>query len=138
MKDNMDVIKWRSSFDTGIAEMDEEHRRIIDVINQLYRMLRGHEENGDLEGIYTILKEYSELHFEHEEELLRSNDYPDMKEQGDSHREFVEKLEEIREDLKANDPSVIPGVYKYLREWWIGHIVESDKKYGPFLKEKGL
>ena len=138
MSDSMDLIKWRASYETGIAEMDEEHKQIIEIVNRLYRMLRGAEDTDDLKSIYTTLAEYSEQHFKHEEELLQKHNYPGMEEQGQSHEEFVNKLQEIRDDLEANDAKAIPEVYKFLREWWIGHIVESDKEYGPFLKEKRL
>jgi len=33
--DYMDIIKWRNSYETGIAEMDNEHRQLIQLINQL-------------------------------------------------------------------------------------------------------
>ncbi len=36
----MALIKWRDSYATGIPEMDDEHREIIDIINTLYEMIR--------------------------------------------------------------------------------------------------
>ena len=35
----MALIEWRSEFETGVADVDHEHRELVDLINQLHREL---------------------------------------------------------------------------------------------------
>jgi len=129
----MTVIKWRESYETGVEEMDNEHKTLIDIINQLYQMQREKKSYEELKGIYNRLLQYTENHFQHEEKLLEESGYAQYKEQCQSHVDFIEKLKDLKEDLLSAKESSAPVVYKFLREWWLNHIVGMDKEYGPHL-----
>ena len=132
----MSVIKWRESYETGIAEMDNEHRELIEIINQLYQMQREKKAYDELKNIYNRLLEYTRNHFLNEEKLMEDSNYPGLQQQKNSHAEFVAKLQEMENDLVSANESVAPVVYRFLREWWLDHIVGMDKDYGPHLLEK--
>ncbi len=131
----MTIIKWRDSYETGIEAMDNEHKKIIVIINQLYQMQRDKKSFDELKVIYQSLVEYTEQHFQHEEQLLDEAGYPELGQQRASHVVFVQKLSEMEKDLLAAKESAVPVVYKYLRQWWLDHIVGEDKLYGPFLQK---
>ena len=59
----MPLIKWRDSYATGIKEMDDEHREIIDIINTLYEMIRDKKNYDELKNVYERLYNYSLNHF---------------------------------------------------------------------------
>jgi hemerythrin len=133
----MDIIKWRASYETGIRKMDEEHKQLIVVINTLFNMIRSGEKEADLKKVYDTLSAYTQKHFRHEEEILKKHGYEDFDDQKFEHSQFIEELEKMRSELDSNSEEAVAKVYKFLREWWIDHIVGSDKKYSQFLKEKG-
>lgn len=129
----MTIIKWRDSYSTGVEEMDKEHHEIIDIINQLYEMLRKKRERAELKTIYDRLHRYTEKHFQHEEQMMEESGHEGLAEQQQAHKQFVSELDRMEADLLSADESVVPVVYKFLREWLLKHIVEVDKRYGPNL-----
>ncbi|MDJ0624213.1 MAG: bacteriohemerythrin [Desulfocapsaceae bacterium] len=131
----MALIKWRDSYATGIPEMDDEHREIIDIINTLYEMIRDKKNYEELKNVYERMYNYSLNHFSHEEQILEESNYSGLAAQKEQHSRFAARLEEMKEQLLSADESAIPEVYKFLREWWLQHIVEVDGQYGDVLKE---
>lgn len=131
----MSIIKWRESYETGVEEMDNEHRELIDIINLLYQMQREKKSYEELKGIYQRLLDYTQNHFQHEEKLMADSQYPGLQEQQQTHEKFVLRLKDMEEDLVSAKESAAPVVYKFLREWWLDHIVGMDKNYGPHLQQ---
>ncbi len=131
----MTVIKWRDSYTIGVEEMDEEHKKLIEIINRLFQMIRDKKSYEELNEIYESLVAYTEQHFQHEEKLLDEAEYPRLEEQRTLHAEFVKKLEEMKNNLTSADESIAPVVYKFLRDWWVQHIVGEDKLYGDFFEK---
>ena len=129
----MSIIKWRDTYATGVAEMDAEHHEIIDIINQLYDMLREKKSYTELKNIYDRLYSYAENHFRHEEQLMEAAGFEGLDDQLQAHVYFVDELAKMEANLLSADESVAPVVYKFLREWWLKHIVELDKRYGSIL-----
>lgn len=130
----MALIKWRDSYATGIKEMDDEHRELIAIINTLYEMIRDKENYDELKRVYERMYNYSLHHFSHEEQILEESQFSGLAEQKEQHVSFVARLEEMKEQLLSADESITPEVYKFLREWWLHHIVEVDGRYGDNLK----
>jgi len=129
----MSIIKWRDSYATGVEEMDAEHHELIDIINQLYEMMREKRPRAELKSIYDRLHSYTENHFRHEEQMMIESEYDGLAEQQKFHKQFIIELDKMEADLLSADEAVVPVVYKFLREWWLNHIVEVDKRYGPTL-----
>ena len=132
----MAVIKWRESYETGVEEMDREHQALVAIINQLFEMQRDKKAFSELRDVYQKLIEYTEKHFQHEEQLLEKSGYPELENQKRFHRHFVTKMETMKDDLIEGKEEAAPVVYRYLREWLLGHIVEEDMKYGNHLQKK--
>jgi len=72
----MEILKWREGYETGIEAMDNQHKYLIHLINQMYTILR---EKEGLEALDTVLAEmsdYAEQHFHDEEDILLKHAYP--------------------------------------------------------------
>lgn len=135
----MTLIKWRASFETGVAEMDEQHKKIIELINEIYPSIRKENCREKLQKILGEMDQYALEHFEAEEGLLAQQNYPELDEHRESHKEYMVSLQQLKVQLEGeggNDKDVATAIYSYLRQWWQDHIVELDKQYGPFLQEK--
>lgn len=130
----MTIIKWRESYETGVAEMDAEHKELIDIINQLYQMQREKKSYEELQDVFNRLVRYTENHFSHEERLMEQTKYGEVEQQKAAHQKFIEELKEMEPDLVSGREDAAPVVNKFLREWWLNHIVGMDKEYGPHLQ----
>ena len=134
----MEIIKWRESYETGIPSMDQQHRVLIDLINQLYTMMREKSSEDELGSILQRCLDYGEEHLQTEEALLEQHGYPEMEQHIAHHQKFFKTIEDLKQQYGEQEGEVTPEIYKFLRTWWIDHIVAEDKKYGPYLKEKGV
>lgn len=134
----MDIIKWRESYETGISSMDMQHKKLIELINKLYRVIRKEESSDSIEEILGEMNKYAAKHLKEEEAILKANDYPDYTNHISIHQNYLDKLETLMAAAKKENEAAVNDTYAFLRQWWMGHIVAEDQKYGEFLKSKGV
>lgn len=136
----MDILKWRSSYETGIPSMDEQHKKLIDLVNTMYRVMRGSENISSVDEVLEEMEKYAQIHFRDEEELLQKHNYTAFESHIAAHQIYREKIAVLLKEMKEDESrkgTVEKQLYSFLRQWWIEHIVQEDKEYGAFLKEKG-
>lgn len=134
----MDLIKWRDAYGTGILSMDDQHRKIIDLINELYKKIRREDTHGSVQEVLVEMMKYAEEHLQAEEKLLKINEFHDYDEHISKHVIYRERLKALMAESQNDPDAAVKSTYTFLRQWWMGHIVEEDKKYGEFLKGKGV
>ena len=134
----MDIIKWRASYETGIPSMDEQHRKFIGLINTMYHVMRNDKGPGEIDTVLAEMSEYANSHLRDEEALLKENGYAEFENHLALHKEYLKKMEELRAEWEKDKTAGAKNIYGFLRQWWLGHVVEEDRKYGLFLKEKGI
>ena len=127
---------------TGISIVDEEHRQLFDTINQAGALL-GVEGNlsSEAKSLLLVLKQYTETHFQHEEEYMSEIDDPELPRQKREHQAFKEELEKFPlEKLDGTDgKQVLKELLEYLARWLYHHILGSDimiGKMNPVAAEK--
>jgi hemerythrin-like metal-binding protein len=130
------LIHWSSSYSVNVEAMDQEHQRLIDIINCLYAAMREGRGREALAGILDELVQYTRTHFSHEERLMQQAAYPGYEEQRSAHAALVERLGEIREKLVAGT-ALSQEVMSFLKNWLVSHIQGLDKKYGPHVNRSG-
>jgi hemerythrin-like metal-binding protein len=134
----MDIIRWRESYETGIGSMDVQHRKLIDLMNTLFKMIRNQEANDSINEVLGEMNKYAEMHLHDEESILMNNNYPDLSNHIALHRNYREKVRMLIDESKNGNEAIINETYLFLRKWWMEHIVKEDKQYGEFLKSKGI
>lgn len=132
----MEILKWRESYETGVEEMDEQHKRLIQLVNKMYGIIRDKKGFESLGVILNEMTDYAEQHFRDEEALLDKCGSPDLESQKKSHREYSARVNELLAVAKDDKHSAAQDLYTFLRHWWIDHIVGEDKKYGLFLRNQ--
>ena len=111
--------------------IDTEHKIILGLINELYEAVVSKKQDVDLKSISDRLVRYTNTHFQHEEQMMRECDYPQI---------FEHKLEHDRLRQRTldfhNNLTLVTGrdMLRFLKDWWCGHIQESDKAYAPYLQ----
>jgi hemerythrin len=134
-----EFVSWSDNLSIGIGVIDEQHRELLRLTNDLYRGCSRIGEERDLyfkDAIHRSV-DYVKIHFSTEESLLEKVNYPDIEAHKKEHRDFIIKvLENVRdfEDGKRFAPSAF---VRFLRDWILTHIAVSDKNYGPYLLNSG-
>lgn len=131
MTDNL--INWNETYSVGNAEMDEQHKKLIDIINKLFKSFKeGNAQEISSEILYEMI-EYSNFHLNSEEKLLYKYNYTEKDKHEKLHEEFRKKTNELKFDLKNSSEGSHYKLIEYLKEWWTNHILVEDKKYSNFL-----
>ena len=132
----MNIIKWRDSYNIDIESMDMQHKKIIELVNKLYNVIRNDASDNSIVQILEEMTKYAEKHLQEEEVLLKTNNYPDLTTHLAMHQLYRDRLNTLLQDLKKGNGTAVMDTYSFLRQWWTQHIMTEDKKYGVFFKSQ--
>jgi hemerythrin-like metal-binding protein len=132
------LIEWSAELSTGIEEVDNQHQRLVDIINELHIAMLDRREKQVMSKIFTELVNYTKTHFAFEEELFERHGYPAEEAHKLQHQQLAQKVIDLKEEFDAGNTAVTLEVMRFLRDWLADHIIGSDKRYAPFLIEKGV
>ncbi len=133
----MPLIEWRNDFSVNIREVDEQHKKLIAMLNELYDAMSAGKGKEVLSRILDGMAEYTVTHFTTEERLMREYNYPGYVKHKREHESFVRRVLEFREKFEKGEITAVE-VMRYLSEWLKNHILGSDKKFGPYLNARGV
>ena len=133
-----DLMPWSSSLENGVSEFDNQHHRLVDLINELYRAMKTGRGNDVVIKVLDELVDYTGTHFAAEEKLMVEHQYPDYDSHIIIHREFVAKVVDFQNKLKSGEATLSLDLLEFLKDWLIGHIKGVDRKYGPFFNGQGV
>ncbi|MCK5665326.1 MAG: hemerythrin family protein [Thiotrichaceae bacterium] len=131
-------LVWDDAYSVGVEEMDNDHKKLINLINQLQTSVDYYTgKEFELKALDELV-DYTKTHFKKEEKLLEESDYADLASHKIQHTQFIEKINQAAEDYKNNADATIVDTLKFLREWLINHINGTDKEYTQTLNNKGI
>ena len=128
-------MEWHSEFLTGIEEIDKQHRRLFDKINDFITTTRNENHSGILE-VFTFLANHTQAYFRSEEELMRRHDYPFMESHQQEHKRFIAYIMALTAEAEAgnSDPHYLSfRVQLLLFDWFTGHLAKTDRHMGRHL-----
>ncbi len=127
-------FQWKDSYNTGIKLMDQQHQRLVELINQLFQCMKNGGDRMALSSVVDELVNYTVTHFRAEEDIMRKNNYPDLEAHMQIHKNFVEKVGVYAEKLKSGERLPPTDIYNFLKDWLISHIEKQDRDgYGKYL-----
>jgi len=135
----MAFMEWTGSFSVGVAVFDDEHKKLIALINRLHECASGGRDLPALKSICDELVDYTLQHFRHEEEYFDEWGYPGAKEHTARHEQLQRRVYAYRNRLQgAEGMELALEMLRFLSDWLQRHIMIEDRKYGQFLLQKGL
>jgi len=126
---------WSPEFSVGVGLLDEQHKRIISMINQLSSVKEVTTDSEMISDLITKMTQYSQKHLKYEEELLLQYRYPLFEEHKQDHRYYLKKIVAFTLAIPNGIPEVPQEVSAFLNQWWQNHILNEDMKYKPFLQQ---
>ncbi len=129
-------IRWKDSFSVGNESIDEDHKKLLGMINQLQTAAHYQTDEALIESTLNELIDYTKYHFKREEELMKEYNYPDIEEHMKEHTAMVKKVSGFIDEYRIDKTRTIDNVILFLKTWLLNHINGSDQKYAPYLKEK--
>ena len=134
----MSLIVWSDKLSVGIKEIDDQHMRLVAIINELHdAMAVGHGKDV-LAKVLDELVRYTVYHFSTEERLMRVYDYVDHVAHEKEHKDLVQTAAELQKAVHEGTSSLTLATMHFLRDWLNHHILGSDLKLGRYLHSKGV
>jgi hemerythrin len=119
---------WDDSFATGHAVIDEQHRKLIALIDRLYLGMQEQQGREILKPAFEELADYINVHFSMEARLMTEAGYAKKAHHLDLHEAFVEKVSELRKEFESGDDFLLTlRVSLFLKLWFSDHILQEDK-----------
>ncbi|MFT5697312.1 MAG: hemerythrin-like metal-binding protein [Desulforhopalus sp.] len=131
-----ELIPWSSKLCIGIDTIDEQHKELVRLVNQLHSAMKAKVGSQESSDILENLAKYTIYHFGFEEEMFDKFDYENKEEHKKDHADLVSKVVELQQDLKAGRAGLSMDLMLFLTSWLKDHILKTDKAYVPFLKGK--
>jgi hemerythrin len=138
----MALIEWSEKFSVGIPLIDEQHKELIRLTNELYQ---GCLTGDDAARVFFFKAirgalDYVNYHFSAEEKLLENAKYPDLAQHRKQHEDFVRRMVGDVQSFQEGRKFVPNNFVRYLKDWILSHIAIMDTQYAKYildLKKQG-
>lgn len=128
-------VVWRNEYLVGQSELDSHHRRMFEIINALYDAILDHATRDHLEALFRQARDYAQMHFRAEEELLRAVHYEGLTEQERAHHGYMRQLDNLLSEAALTEEMPARDLLQFLRKWWLHHILEMDREYSGHVSD---
>ena len=136
--DDRKYIKWNNKYCMGISVIDEEHKKLIGILN---KAIDAKELNDNKEELKEVLEEMTEFaleHFETEEAYMKEFNYPEYQHHSEEQYAFFTKTIAYFDRVVNGDYHISNELIKYLKQWLVNHIQICDRQYIDCFKTNGL
>ncbi len=134
----MSLIQWSEDLDIGFELIDKQHKVLVNMINELYDAMMEIKGQEALRKVVNRMVEYAAIHFMVEEKWMVEFDYENYTEHKKIHDDFTRKALDLKNQLSEEGFVLSLDVLNFLRDWLIGHIQGTDRKYISCFRENGV
>ena len=127
------LIDWGASLETGIDWLDRDHRRIIELANQLAEVLKDTHTEAAVNGLIDDVCGYFAHHFAEEEAMMDRMNYPDEREHKADQLELIATLDQIN-GLRQRDAEGCGDLALLVLNWLASHLNTRERDFAAFLR----
>ncbi|MEW6650980.1 MAG: bacteriohemerythrin [Chloroflexota bacterium] len=128
----MSLIRWEERYSVRVPHLDQQHRHLVDLINQLYDAMRVGKGQIEMVGILDQLVEYTRNHFSSEEAFMRRQGFPGYAEHRAAHQRLTQQVLDFQTQYKSGEIGLSIPVIHFLRDWLVNHILGDDMDYSTY------
>ena len=130
----MTLIEWQTEFETGVREVDHEHRELVDLINVLHSKIGSNAGKEVIGGFLGEVFAKISAHFALEETVMRKHRYDEYA----AHKADHEKLlDDIRDIMDAHESGAFvdyeEALGRAVRDWFVDHFKSKDARLHKML-----
>ena len=132
-----EYIKWSDTYSVGIKLIDDQHKGLIDITNDLFNHITGNaeEERVYFDEIIQQALDYVKNHFVTEEICMLATNFPGYSEHKQTHDEFTFNVIKSMNEFKTGKVFVLEKFANFLKEWILTHIAVMDKQYNVYFRK---
>lgn len=133
---SMALVEWSEEFSVGIESIDEQHKKLLNMLNALQFAVEQGKEESILHEIFVGLALYTQKHFDYEEQLLASHGYDEFESHKREHEILKVQVKTLQHRFESKEGVITGALIDFLKEWWTEHIQGSDQKYSAYMQER--
>jgi hemerythrin-like metal-binding protein len=126
-------IIWDETLSVEVEEIDEDHRKLVDLFNMLSHSVAEGDAADYIEAVLEELISCTIWHFRHEERLMLLYKYKGLKEHKDEHHNLIDGVKELQQKFHKENKLLTNEDIEYLETWLTEHILGYDMKLGFYL-----
>ena len=132
----MGAIAWRRQLGVGQPSIDEDHKHLIEYLNELDTALNAHVYRPQIVAKTLVkLLEYTQQHFRREEKIMEMVHYPKLEDHKRRHAQAVKAIGDLSNTF-AKEPTRANGerIYAFTADWLVNHIIMEDTQIAPYVR----
>jgi|GEM_PF-903934 len=131
-----ELITWCDNMGIDGGVLDQDHKKLIDALNQCHLLQYQDEIHQPLMQIIESLRLHTHYHFKREETIMKACEYPHFQNHCSVHQMLVRKLESMVESDYGDEHQLCRWLISYLTDWLLNHILVMDKAIEPYLQSR--
>jgi hemerythrin len=128
-------IVWSDVLNVAVDEIDEDHRKLVNIFNILNHSVAKGESPDYLAAVLAELINCTVWHFSHEERLMLKYGYEEIEEHKAEHQELINSAKKLQQEILQADKPVSDEDIEFLERWLAEHILTADMRLGSYLSE---
>jgi len=130
-KSHLKKIDWSSYMAVGVVEIDEQHKKFLDIANDAVDAVLSHNQSA-VDTVIEQLKDYAQYHFDTEADLMTKYKYPESSAHYNAHIDFHDKIAVLENSASASKEAEL---ISFMQNWLIMHIGSTDRKLADFINK---
>ncbi len=132
-------MEWSDRLAIGNNTIDSQHKELFKRINSLVQAIKEHRCKDEIDGVIKFLEDYARVHFAEEEKQMREAGYPDLEEQRQEHKKYLDALKDLKEQaalprVHGSSYDLSAATNQVIVDWIVEHIMKVDTKFGAYLR----
>jgi hemerythrin-like metal-binding protein len=138
------LLMWTDNLSVGVKDFDDDHKRLIRMINELHGVLQDVNAQGkiaaeEIEIALHRLENYFKTHCMNEERIMEQTGFPELRDHRHKHKKFLATIEEMQTRFRnSTNPAHATEIMQFMYDWLTDHIFVTDKQYTLHLHAKGI
>ena len=130
-QDRVEYVKWSDSYSTGVSLIDEQHKGLLDLINDLFNHVSGDEakERVYFKEVIEQAVQYVKFHFATEEKYMTTINFLGYIEHKKAHDQFVLTVITTIKEFNRGNALTLENFANFLKDWVLSHIAVMDMQY---------
>lgn len=123
----MRLFSWSDDLSVGHKFIDDDHRKLVDMVNDFHEAMQEGKGNEVINKVLDDLTKYTREHFRREEAEMQRIRYPQYLAHKLEHDKLLAEVSELQASMRSGKAMLSIKVSKFLRDWLLTHIKQTDK-----------
>jgi len=132
----MALLSWSEQYLIGNDLIDAEHEELFRLINDFHTQWQQGREQQDIARVLNQLIGYADMHFRHEETIMRDAGFPLLDEHMALHEVLIDTIFQLQKSYEEGSLRLEMDTMKFVKSWLLDHILQNDYRFRDFLARK--